>query len=86
MGVIKLDDVRAPINATSEFGDVFISRLNADAIVHTDSGGIELSRITQGQVALSTRSGRLPDRSTARGRLQHAVFRRSSDRRDRREA
>ena len=49
--------MRAPIDATSEFGDVLISRLNADAVVHTGSGDIELSRITQGQVALSTRSG-----------------------------
>ena len=56
-GVIQLDDVRAPINARSEFGDVLLEGLNADAIVHTLSGGIELSRITHGQVALSTRSG-----------------------------
>jgi beta-lactamase regulating signal transducer with metallopeptidase domain len=56
-GVIKLDDVRAPIDATSEFGDVLISRLNADAVVRTGSGGIELSRIARGQVTLSARSG-----------------------------
>ncbi len=56
-GVIKLDDVRAPIIATSELGDILISRLNADAVVHTGSGGIELSRVAQGRVTLSTRSG-----------------------------
>jgi hypothetical protein len=56
-GVIKLGDVQAPIDATSEFGDVLISRLNTDAVVRTGSGGIELSRITQGHVTLSTRSG-----------------------------
>jgi hypothetical protein len=56
-GVIKLDDVRAPINATSELGDVLVSRLNADAVVHTGTGGIELSHVAQGRVNLSTRSG-----------------------------
>jgi beta-lactamase regulating signal transducer with metallopeptidase domain len=56
-GAIKLGDVRAPIDATSEFGDVLISRLSTDAVVHTGSGGIELSRVTRGDVTLSTRSG-----------------------------
>ena len=56
-GVIKLGHVRAPIDATSELGDVLISRLDADAVVHTGRGGIELSRVTGGHVTLSTRSG-----------------------------
>ncbi len=56
-GVIKLGDVRAAIDATSEFGDVLISRLSADAVVRTGSGDIELSRVARGHVALSTRSG-----------------------------
>jgi hypothetical protein len=56
-GVIKLGDVRAPVEATTEFGDVLISRLDADAVVHTGSGGIELSRVTQVHVSLSTGSG-----------------------------
>jgi beta-lactamase regulating signal transducer with metallopeptidase domain len=56
-GLIKLDDVHAPTIATSEFGDVFISRLDADAVVRTGSGGIELSRVARGRVTISTRSG-----------------------------
>ncbi|AGA28548.1 M56 family metallopeptidase [Singulisphaera acidiphila] len=56
-GAIKLGDVRAPIDAATKFGDVLISRLDADAVVQTGSGGIELSRVTQGHVALSTGSG-----------------------------
>jgi hypothetical protein len=49
--------VRASVDATSKYGDVLISRLDADAVVHTDSGGIMLSRVTQGHVTLSTGSG-----------------------------
>ncbi len=65
-GVIKLGNVRASIDATSEFGDVLISRSDADAVVHTGRGGIELSRVTRGHVTLSTRTGhcriaRLPE-------------------------
>ncbi len=56
-GVIKLDDVRAPIFATSELGDILISRLNGDAVVQTGSGNIELRQVTGGQVALAMRSG-----------------------------
>jgi beta-lactamase regulating signal transducer with metallopeptidase domain len=56
-GLIRLDDVRGRIIATSELGDVLVSQFNGDASVHTGSGGIELSLVTQGRVALSTRSG-----------------------------
>jgi hypothetical protein len=56
-GVIKLGDVRAPIDATSKYGDVLLSRLEADAVAHTSSGGIELSRVSRGHVTLSTGSG-----------------------------
>ncbi len=56
-GVIKLGDVRAPIDAKTEFGDVLISRLSADAVIRTGRGGIELSRVTEGHATLSTRSG-----------------------------
>jgi hypothetical protein len=56
-GVIKLGRVRAPIDATSELGDVYISRLDADAVVRTGRGDIELWRVTGGHVTLSTRSG-----------------------------
>jgi hypothetical protein len=56
-GVIKLRGVRAPIEATSEFGDVLISTLEADAVVHTGRGNIELSRVTGGRVSLSTHTG-----------------------------
>jgi beta-lactamase regulating signal transducer with metallopeptidase domain len=56
-GVIKLGHVRASVDATSMYGDVLISRLDADAVVHTGRGGIVLSRVTQGQVSLSTGSG-----------------------------
>ena len=57
-GVIKLGHVRAPIDATSVYGDILISQLDADAVVHTDRGDIDLSRATQGHVTLSTGSGR----------------------------
>ena len=73
-GVIKLDDVRAPIDATSEFGDVIISRLNADAVVRTGSGGIELSRIDSRTSDPFDTLRPLPGRSTARGRLQAAII------------
>jgi len=56
-GVIKLGHVRALVDATSMYGDVLISRLDADAVVHTGRGGIVLSRVTQGHVTLSTGSG-----------------------------
>jgi beta-lactamase regulating signal transducer with metallopeptidase domain len=56
-GVIKLDEVRAPIIVVSELGDVLISRLHGDAVVQTGSGNIELRQVTGGQVALSARSG-----------------------------
>ncbi len=56
-GVIKLGHVRASVDATSMYGDVLISRLDADAVVHTGRGGIVLSRVTQGHVTLSTGSG-----------------------------
>ena len=56
-GVIKLDDVRAPILATSELGDILISQLSGDAVLRTESGGIELRGVTQGRVALTTRPG-----------------------------
>ncbi len=56
-GVIKLGHVRASVDATSMYGDVLISRLDADAVVHTGRGGIDLSRVTQGHVTLSTGSG-----------------------------
>ena len=56
-GVIKLDDVRGPIDAKSEFGDILLSGLDADAIVHAGSGDVELSRATSGRVSLSTGTG-----------------------------
>ena len=56
-GVIKFDKVRAPIIATSELGDVLVSRLNSNAVVRTGSGNIEVRQVTGGQVALSTRTG-----------------------------
>ena len=56
-GVIKLGHVRASVDATSKYGDVLISRLDADAVVHTGRGGIVLSRVTRGHVTLSTGSG-----------------------------
>ena len=84
-GVIQLDDVRSPINARSEFGDVLLAGLNADAIVNTLSGSIELSRITSGKVALSTRSGNCRIVQRAEDDFKIRLFRRSPDRRDRRE-
>jgi hypothetical protein len=73
-GVIKLGHVRAPIDATSMYGDVLISRLDADAVVHTDRGGIVLSRVTHGQVTLSTGSGhcRIVQPSETGFRLQYS--------------
>jgi beta-lactamase regulating signal transducer with metallopeptidase domain len=56
-GVIKLDDVRAPILVTSKLGDILISRLKGDAVVQTMSGNIELRQVTGGQVALAMHSG-----------------------------
>src|SRR5262249_30317166 len=57
-----------------EFGDILMSSLDADAVVHTGRGGIELSRVTRGHVTVSTRSGhcriaRLPE---AGFRLQYS--------------
>jgi beta-lactamase regulating signal transducer with metallopeptidase domain len=73
-GVIKLGDVRAPIDATSEFGDVLISRLGADAVVHTGRGGIDLARISRGHVTVSTDSGhcRIVQRPETGFKLQYS--------------
>lgn len=57
-GNIQLGRVQAKIEAKSMDGDVLISELDANAVVHTDDGAIVLRRVTQGHAALSTSSGR----------------------------
>lgn len=56
-GAIKLGDVRDRIDATSDFGDLLVSGINADAILVTGSGAIDLADIKRGHVTLTTRSG-----------------------------
>lgn len=73
-GAIKLEDVRAPLDASSEYGDVLISRLSADAAIRTVAGGIDLVRIHQGQVTVATRTGpcRIRELPKEGFRLQYA--------------
>ena len=83
-GVIKLGDVRAPVDATSEFGDVLISRLERRrGRPHGQRRHRALAGHSRPRDPLHTLRP-LPDRSTARVRLQAAIFRSPSARSGRR--
>lgn len=56
-GAIIFGDVSDAMDASAEFGDLLISRIDADAVLRTGSGTIDLANVKRGRVSLTTRSG-----------------------------